>query len=169
LKRVSSWLIAVGLPITTLLVCAPATLTSVLIGPELANGAARILPWTAVGALLSSFLTLHFALGFQIARQTRGMLLAVAPAAAFNVVCNLVLLPRFGIVAAGWSMIASHALALGLTCWLGSRHFPVPFAATDALRTAAECVPLAAFLQLGFPPTPLGEAERWSMLCLRSR
>src|SRR5215213_4259729 len=28
LKRVSSWLIAVGLPITTLLVCAPATLTS---------------------------------------------------------------------------------------------------------------------------------------------
>ncbi len=156
LKRVSAWLIAAGLPITTLLVCAPATLASVIVGHELASGAAKVLPWTAAGALLSSFLTLHFGLAFQIARQTRWMFFAVAPAAAFNVLCNVLLLPRFGIVAAGWSMVASYAMALALTVLFGSRHFRVPFSVSDAFRTAVACAPLVAFLQHGFQPTPSG-------------
>jgi O-antigen/teichoic acid export membrane protein len=121
--RMSGWLIAVGLPVTVLFVCAPGPLASLIIGDELAGAAAEVLPWTMVGAFMSVFLTLHFAMAFQIARRTKWMLLAVAPAAAFDILANVLLLPRFGIVAAGWSIVASHAIALLLAIGFGSRHF----------------------------------------------
>jgi O-antigen/teichoic acid export membrane protein len=153
LKSMSGWLIAVGLPMAVLLACAPSALTSAIICRELADAAAVVLPWMAAGALLSGLLTLHFQSGFQITHRTKWMLLAVAPAAAFNVVFNVLLLPRFGILAAGWSMVASYAVALVLTIRFGSRHFRVPFSVSDALRTAAACVPLGVFLQLEFRQT----------------
>jgi O-antigen/teichoic acid export membrane protein len=156
LNRMSGWLIALGLPVTILFVCVPRSIASAIIGSQLASAAADVLPWTAIGALLSAFLTLHFATAFQIARRTKWMLLAIAPAAALNVLSNALLLPRFGIVAAGWSMVASYALALVLTIRFGSRHFRVPFSFLDALRTAAACAPLAAFLQLDFQNTASG-------------
>jgi O-antigen/teichoic acid export membrane protein len=148
LKRLSDWLTAVGLPITVILAAAPSALMSALLGRNLADTAATVLPWTAIGALLSSFLTLHFAVGLQIVHRTKWMLLAVAPAAACNVLLNMLLLPRFGILAAGWAMVASYAVALILTVRFGNRHFRVPFSLFDALRTAVACIPLAAFLQL---------------------
>jgi O-antigen/teichoic acid export membrane protein len=156
LNRMSGWLIAIGLPVTTLFVCVPHSLASVVIGGELAGPAAEVLPWTALGALLSAFLTLHFATAFQISRRTKWMLVAVAPAVAFNILSNALLLPRFGIIAAGWSMVASYAIALVLAIRFGSRHFRVPFSFLEALRTAAACSPLVAFLQLDFPSTILG-------------
>jgi O-antigen/teichoic acid export membrane protein len=158
LRQVASWLTAVGLPVTMLLVCAPAVLTSAIIGEQLAAAAAEVLPWTAIGALLAALLTLHFVLGFQVTHRTKWTLFAVAPAAAFDIVANILLLPRFGIVAAGWSMVASYALALALTIWFGRHHFRVPFSISDALRTLAACVPLAGFLQLEFQPTFAGLA-----------
>lgn len=156
LSRMSGWLIALGLPVTLLFVCIPRPLASMIIGGELAGAAAEVLPWTAVGSLLSAFLTLHFATAFQISRRNKWMILAVAPAAGFNVLCNWLLLPRFGIIAAGWSMVASYAIALVLAIRFGRRHFRVPFSVSDAMRTAAACVPLVAFLQVEFQPTTLG-------------
>jgi O-antigen/teichoic acid export membrane protein len=153
LRKVASWLTAVGLPITVLLVCAPGALTSAIVGDQLAAAAAEVLPWTAVGALLAALLTFHFVLGFQVTHRTKWTLFAVAPAAAFDIVSNILLLPRFGMVAAGWSMVASYAVALALTIRFGRQHFRVPYSFSDALRTAAACVPLAAFLQLEFQPT----------------
>jgi O-antigen/teichoic acid export membrane protein len=86
------------------------------------------------------------------------MLLAVAPAAACDVVLNLLLLPKFGILGAGWSTVASYTVALMLTVRFGNRYFRVPFSASDALRAALACVPLAAFLQLEFQRTLPGLA-----------
>jgi O-antigen/teichoic acid export membrane protein len=156
LNQMSGWLIALGLPVTILFVCAPHLMASAIIGSGLADAAAEVLPWTAIGALLSALLTLHFATAFQIAHRTKRMLLAIAPAAAFNLLSNALLLPRFGIVAAGWSIVAAYAIALALTIRLGNRYFRVPFAFSDALRTAAACVPLVAFLQLDFQRTTSG-------------
>ena len=132
--------------------------SSAIVGDQLAAAAAEVLPWTAIGALLAALLTLHFVLGFQVTYRTKWTLFAVAPAAAFDIVSNILLLPRFGVVAAGWSMVASYALALALTIRFGRRHFRVPFSFLDALRTLAACVPLAGFLQLEFQPTVSGLA-----------
>jgi O-antigen/teichoic acid export membrane protein len=156
LKHQSGWLMAAGLPITTLLVCAPERLASIVVGAQLAGMAAEVLPWTGIAALLSCFLSLHFGLAFQIASRTKGMLFAVAPAVALNVLANIVLLPVFGVVAAGWSTVAGYSTALLLAIRFGSRHLRVPFSFSDMLRTAAACALLAAFLQLEFSHSLVG-------------
>lgn len=156
MKRQSGWLMAAGLPIATLLVCAPDTLASIVVGAQLADMTAEVLPWTGIAALLSCFMSLHFGLAFQIASRTKGMFFAVAPAVALNVVANILLLPVFGVVAAGWSTVAGYSIALLLTIRFGNRHLRVPLSVSDMLRTAAACTLLAAFLQLEFSHSMVG-------------
>jgi O-antigen/teichoic acid export membrane protein len=158
MRLYSGWLLAVGLPVTTLLVVAPSAITSVFVGSELAGAAAKVLPWTAVSALLSSLLTLHFGLAFEMAHRTKSMLRAVGPAVVLNVASNILLLPIYGTVAAGWSTVLGYAIALLLTVQFGRRHFRVPFSGDGAIRTAAACVPLAAFINLDFQRTIWGLA-----------
>jgi hypothetical protein len=87
---------------------------------------AEVLPWTGIAALLSCFMSLHFGLAFQIASRTKGMFFAVTPAVALNIVANILLLPVFGVVAAGWSTVAGYSIALLLTIRFGNRHLRVP-------------------------------------------
>jgi len=157
LGQVAGWMMVLGFPAATLLVCAPGVVAGVLAGPGLAPVAARVLPWVGAGALLSALLALHFALAFQIARRTRDMVRAVAPAAALNLGANLVLLPRYGVVAAGWTTLGGYAVALATALWLGRRHFAVPFPPRHVVRAAAACAPMALFAAR-VPPAAVGGA-----------
>jgi O-antigen/teichoic acid export membrane protein len=159
LTEVSKWLVAIAFPVTVLLMSGSDVIASVVVGRDLAAPVAALLPLTAVGALLFAFVSLHFALGFQVVRQTKWMLAVVAPTAIFNVLCNLILIPRFGTAGAAWTMITSFAVALLFAISLGKRHFPVPFAISHALRAAAACVPLALFSQLEFERSLFGLSE----------
>jgi O-antigen/teichoic acid export membrane protein len=143
LMRSARWLIAIGFPVATVLVFAPGPIARLLAGGGLAADAARMIPWLAVGSLLSCLLLLHFSLAFQLSRKTLWMLAAVGPPAAINLVANLVLVPRYGMIAAGWTTVACYALAVGLTLAIGGRAVRIPFPAGTMLRTAALCVPLA--------------------------
>jgi len=143
LARVAAWLMALGSPASALLVFAPRPVAGLLAGPGLAPGAAAVLPWVGAGALLSALVALHFGLAFQVARRTPAMVAAIAPAAVLNLAANLVLLPRYGVMAAAWTTLGGYALALAATLLLGRRHFAVPFPWPDAARTLLACVPLA--------------------------
>jgi len=154
LARVAGWVMTAGFPAATVLVFAPGPVAALLVGGGMAPAAAAMLPWLAAGALLSGFMALHFGLAFQITRRTTGLLAAVVPAAALNVAANLVLLPRYGVMAAAWTTLGSYAVATALVIALGRRHFAVPFPAGAAARTAAACVPLALFVRLQPFSTP---------------
>jgi O-antigen/teichoic acid export membrane protein len=140
--RSARWLVLLGFPATTLLIAAPRPIALLLAGSGLAGEAAFVLPWLAVGALLSSFLTHYFTLPFQLARQTPAMIAAIGIPALLNVGANLLLLPRYGVIAAAWTTVAGYALALMLAIALGRRHGAVPFPAGTAAATLALCLPL---------------------------
>lgn len=149
LARVAAWLMAAGFPAATLLVVAPGPLLSLLVGGPLARDAAVAVPWLAAGALLASLTSLHFGIAFQVSRQTTAMIAAFAPAALLNVAANLVLLPRYGAIAAAWTTFGGYAVAALLVVRLGRRHFRVPFPLRDAARAALACVPLALVAHAG--------------------
>jgi O-antigen/teichoic acid export membrane protein len=156
LQRMSGWLVAVGLPLAVVFVCVPRLIASTITVGQLAEQAAEVLPWTGIGALLSALLTFHVATAFQLERRTDRLLVAVVPAVALNIGSNLLLLPRFGIAAAGWTMVVSNIVALALALWMGRRFARIPFSFSDAFRTSLACIPLALFLQLEFAATPAG-------------
>ncbi|WBY09974.1 lipopolysaccharide biosynthesis protein [Sphingomonas sp. 7/4-4] len=147
LNQSARWLMSIGLPITTLLVCSPAPLVALFAGGGLAAEAEAVVPWVAIGSLLGALLSLHFGLAFQLASRTGGMIAVLAPAAILNVVANLLLLPVFGMIAAAWTTVAAYAFALCLSAYFGRRHHRIPFPVKDAMISAAACIPLAALLR----------------------
>lgn len=149
LAHIAAWLMAAGFPVTTLLVAAPEPVASLLVGGGMAPDAAAALPWLASGALLAAFTSVYFALAFQVTRRTTGMVVALVPAAVLNVAANLLLLPRYGAIAAAWTTFGSQAVAAALALGLGRRLFRVPLPARDAARTALACVPLALVVRAG--------------------
>jgi O-antigen/teichoic acid export membrane protein len=148
LGRSAAWIMAIGFPAVTLLICAPAPIARLLIGGGMAADAARIIPWLAVGSLLACLTSLHFSLAFQLKRRTLWMLAAVGPAALLNVAANLILLPLYGMAAAAGTTIACYALSLLLAIAFGRRHLRIPFPRRSLVTSLGACVPLALFLQL---------------------
>jgi O-antigen/teichoic acid export membrane protein len=147
LERSARWLIVIGLPMAAAFAILREPLARFAGGAGLAAPAAAVLPLLAAGALLSWLLQLHFALAFQLQRRTLGMLFCLGTAAAANIAANLVLIPRYGMIAAGWTTIAGYGLALALAAGTGRRHYRVPFPARYAVPTALLCALAVAAAQ----------------------
>jgi len=146
LERSARWLILLGFPIAAAFVVLRMPLARLAGGPDLAAPAAAVIPLLAIGALLSSLLQLHFAVAFQLRRRTMGMLACLGIAAAANLGANLVLIPRFGMIAAAWTTVGGYAIALLLAVVTGRRHFRIPFSPKLAFATAFLCaLGIAAF------------------------
>jgi O-antigen/teichoic acid export membrane protein len=109
------------------------------------------MPWLATGSLLSCLVTYHFSLAFQLARRTQWMLAAIGVPALLNIAANLLLIPRFGMIAAGWTTVAGYSLALVLTILIGRRQAAIPFPLGMAAAALIACLPLSLLLALAVP------------------
>jgi O-antigen/teichoic acid export membrane protein len=156
LRRVAALLMAVAFPIVTMLVAAPMPIATLVVGRGTASRVAAILPWVALASLLGGLTTLHFSQGLQLARRPWATFVAFAPAAAINIAANVLLLPRFGVVAAAWTTLLGYTVALGLTVRLTSRELRTPFPAADAARTVAACIPVGILLRVVATTTTFG-------------
>ncbi len=111
---------AVGLA----LVAAP--LAQLMVGPDLAAGAAHVTPWIALSGLLAGLTTYYFHQAFTLGQRTQLLLAAMAIPAIANLVLNLILIPRFGLDGALWATLASYALGLAASMALGARSLVLP-------------------------------------------
>lgn len=102
-------------------------------GGDAYRGGLVVLPWVVYGYLWMVLYTL--AVVFLIDQRRSGAVAAASSAAfLFNAVANYLLVPRFGIVAAAATTVASYALLFALVvALLGARRRVLPFAAL-ALR-----------------------------------
>ena len=138
---------AVGLA----LVAAP--LASLMVGAEMAAGAAHVTPWIAASGLLAGLTTYYFHQAFTLGRRTQALLAAMAIPAVANLVLNLILIPRFGLDGALWATVASYALGLVASMALGARVLPLPVPWTTLTQvlgaTAVMAAAVAALPDLG--------------------
>ncbi len=147
---------AVGLA----LVAAP--LAQLMVGPELAKGAAQVTPWIAVSGLLAGLTTYYFHQAFTLSQRTRLLLVAMAVPALANLVLNLILIPRYGLDGALWATVASYALGLAASITLGGRSLALPI----PWRPLAEILAATAVMALVVMQIPaLGG---WSELLLKA-
>ncbi|MET0294874.1 MAG: lipopolysaccharide biosynthesis protein [Phenylobacterium sp.] len=142
------WLL--GLPAAVGLAMVAAPLSQVMLGPQLADGAAQVTPWIAASALLAGITTYYYHQAFTLGRRTGLLLAAMAAPAVANVALNLLLIPRFGLQGALWATLASFALGLAASAGLGRRAMALPTpwvviaqaaGATAAMATVVSMVP----------------------------
>jgi O-antigen/teichoic acid export membrane protein len=125
----ASMMILIALPASVGLMLVAGPLAHVMVGPALADRAATVTPWIAVGALLSGMTTHYFNTAFTLARRTRLLFLAIAIPAAANLALVLALVPRYGLSGAMWATAASYAIGLLASFALarGEIALPIPW------------------------------------------
>ncbi|MBW8304980.1 MAG: lipopolysaccharide biosynthesis protein [Brevundimonas sp.] len=132
-EQLSTFLM-IGLPAAAGVALVARPLAEVLIGEELRVAAASITPWIALSALLYGLTAYYFGQAFTLGKKTRLLLIAMAIPAGLNVVLNLILVPRYGLMGAAWATAASFALGLLATQVIGRRVLPLPIPWDSLIR-----------------------------------
>ncbi|WP_333585945.1 polysaccharide biosynthesis protein HfsF [Phenylobacterium sp.] len=142
-----------------LLLCVPAAaglalvaqpLAHLMVGPDMAAGAAHVTPWIAASGLLAGLTTYYFHQAFTLGRRTQALLAAMALPALANLALNLVLIPRFGLDGALWATVASYAMGLAASIALGRRAIALPI----PWRTLAQVLAATAVMGLAVAAVP---------------
>jgi O-antigen/teichoic acid export membrane protein len=134
-EQLSTFLL-IGLPAAAGVALVARPLAEVLIGEDLRAAAASVTPWIALSALLFGLTAYYFGQAFTLGKKTRTLLLAMLVPAAANVVLNVILVPRYGLIGAAWATAASFALGLLATWWMGRRVMPLPVPWDSLIRCA---------------------------------
>ncbi len=124
-EQLSTFLL-VGLPAAAGVALVARPLSEVLIGEELRTVAASVTPWIALSALLFGLTAYYFGQAFTLGKKTRRLLIAMAIPAGMNVILNLMLVPRFGVMGAAWATAASFGLGMVATMLIGRRVMALP-------------------------------------------
>jgi O-antigen/teichoic acid export membrane protein len=106
------------------LVAAP--LSQLMIGGDLAAGAAHVTPWIALSGLLAGLTTHYFHQAFTLGKRTALLTAAMVIPAAANLILNVILIPRFGLDGALWATPISYGLGLAASALLGRRSMALP-------------------------------------------
>jgi O-antigen/teichoic acid export membrane protein len=149
-EQLSTFLL-IGLPAAAGVALVARPLAEVLIGEDLRTAAAAITPWIALSALLYGLTAYYFGQAFTLGRKTKHLLAAMAVPAVANVILNLILVPRFGVLGAAWATAASFGLGLLTTLALGRRVLALPIA-WDSLVRCAMATGIMALAVAALPP-----------------
>jgi O-antigen/teichoic acid export membrane protein len=101
-------------------------LGSLLLGAEYGDTAVELLPWVAIAAALSGLKSYYFDTAFHLGHSTIKLVWISIGAALINVIFNLVLIPRFGVLGSAYATILTYCAAMAGSAFLGSRYFVMP-------------------------------------------
>jgi O-antigen/teichoic acid export membrane protein len=124
-----STLILIGLPAAVGLALVARPMAELMIGQDLRAAATLVTPWIAASAFMSGLIAYYFGFGFTLGKKTGLLLVTMAVPAGANVLLNLLLIPRLGVLGAAVSTALSFAVGL-VACLLISRRaiaLPIPW------------------------------------------
>jgi len=117
ISRITRMFALAAFPVVAMLCTLSRELSEILLSPANAAGS-DVIPFVSVGGLLVGLQWIAQR-GLQLTHRTGAILRYYVIAGSANVVGNLVLIPRYGYIAAAWTTVGSYALLLGLI-WRGS-------------------------------------------------
>ena len=121
------------------------------------TGVAMLIPIMSITAFFRGFRSHFVDHAFHLAGRPHLMLWFLAPAAVANVLLNLVLVPRYGMMGAAWSALVCQAGATVASWFIGRRVFPLWLPPGSVVRVVAAVLAMAVVLWIvRFPLTWLG-------------
>lgn len=105
----------------------------VLLASEKYLAGASVIPYVVAGMLVSGAVPI-FGAGIFIHKQNHLMIPCVAFAAVLNIILNILLIPYFGLVAAGLATLICFIVVAGFAWHLGGQHFKVSFPIWDLCK-----------------------------------
>ena len=102
-----------------------------------------ILP-VVLGANVLSGVWLNLSFWYKREERTRLAIVVTFIGLIFTVLCNLLLVPRYGYYGAAWARLASEAAMVAVSYWLNRRYYPTPYPMARIAEYVA--VALAAYV-----------------------
>jgi O-antigen/teichoic acid export membrane protein len=150
-------LLALSLPACVGLAMTSHSIATVVVGSAYQAGVAALIPIMCFTALFRGVRAHFVDHAFHLARRPRLLLWSYAPAAAANIMLNLVLVPRYGMMGAAWSALVCQAGATTASWFIGRRVFPLWLPAGPVLGIFGAVISMAIVLWVvEFPGTWLG-------------
>jgi len=154
-SAVVTWFVLVMSFVVSFLWLIAPWIVGLLAAPKFADAADVVGPVSAGAALYALYMVLLVVLGRT--GQTKYNLPATLAGLVVNVVLNLLLLPLWGIIGAGVSLVLSYLVVVALMYVFTQRLFPVPY---EWLRLARVLLVTAALIAIGEVFVP-GDGIGW--------
>ena len=152
----SRMLLLITLPAAVGIALVAEPLSEFMVGEELRVQAALIMPWIAAAGLMNGWMIYYFSEAFVLAKRTGLRAVVMLAPVVLNIVLNILLLPRLGLMGAVYATVACYALSLILAAVVGRRMARLPLPLKDIALTSIACVMMGAAVLLvpsigGFP------------------
>ena len=149
-QRTFSAMTTYGLAVLVLLAAGLSAVASDLVRLMTApkyHDAWRVIPPITIAVTLQGWYLLT-SIGLNITKRTQFYPLAAGAAAACNVLANVVLIPRFGMMGPAWSNVISYAVLAGVAFALSQKFYPIRYEFARVVRVivAGAAAYLAAIL-----------------------
>lgn len=147
-RRLAHLMLLAGTPAAAGIALIAQPLCAVLIGPELRDEAAGVIPWIALSAWLAGFSMFYFSEAFSLARRTSERMWLTALPACLNLALNLILIPRFGLTGAAIATVAAYGVAFAAMGRRAGRILPMGLPVREAAIAAAGCLAMTVVVPL---------------------
>lgn len=155
--RYAELLAALSLPAIGGFIVVSQRLATIFTGPAFAAEAGALMPLIGLAIFLQGIRTHYVAQSLHLARRTWLILVSSVPAALANLLANVVLLPRMGLMGAVWATVIAYALGLAINVVLMAAVFPLPIPARESMKALAGTLIMCAVLKaVPFPASALG-------------
>lgn len=145
-----SLFLAVGIPATIGLALLAPEIANIVVGSDFQSAATTLIPWIALGALLSGIKLYHFDLAFQLGGRTIFLVWVSLGAGVTNLALNLLWIPRYGLMGSAYATVASYGVALLGSVLLGPSVFRVPWT-WKPVGKAGLAASIMALVLYGYP------------------
>jgi O-antigen/teichoic acid export membrane protein len=143
LERNAVILVSLGLPATVgLSLVAPEI--AALVGPEFREAVAALIPPIAAGTFLACLRSNYLDHAFHLSKRALPLTLVTAGTAVLNLVLNLILVPRLGVMGAAYATLGSFLFGALAGYAAGRRLFRLPLPWTEFLKIGAAVCTMAA-------------------------
>ena len=104
---------------------APEMITLMKARPEY-RAALTVIPWVVLGSAVRGFYFVFLA-ALTYAKSVRMLPLVTVAAAILNIALNVILIPRFGYIAAAITTVAAYVVQAVMLYYFAQRSFPIPY------------------------------------------
>jgi O-antigen/teichoic acid export membrane protein len=152
LHALGSRLVALGVPVAVGVGALSDDISGLVFGSEFRENAAICMPWLAAATFLAAFKRYYLDVPFQLRNATKYIGFIATIVATINVVLNILLLPRYGVIASAWATFAAFAVGTLVSWIIGRNVFTLPNVGNVFFKSIVASATMV-FVMLMLPPS----------------
>ncbi len=110
-----------------------------ILGEDVRDNAVTVMPLIAFAGVMNGFIAYYIQRAFMLSGKTKAFAWIMLPPFIVNIVLNLILIPKFGLMGAVYATVAAYGLGVVLSFGIARRYYPLPLPTKAITEIAFAC------------------------------